>query len=84
MVDIDNITDEDYFAAMKMMFHTEGWQLMMLELKQQSELIGDIQDIKTLETLHFNKGQLNAIGKILNFQDILARAEQDAEADESS
>jgi hypothetical protein len=82
MVDIDSITDEEYFAAMKMMFQTDGWQIMMQELKQQSELIGDIQDIKSIESLHFNKGQLNAIGKILNFQDILARAEK--ETDEGS
>ena len=79
MIDLDNMTNEDYFASMKMMFRTEGWQILLVELDQQADLIGDIQDIKTIEGLHFNKGQLNAIGRLLNFEETLRRAEEESE-----
>ncbi len=82
MIDEENLSqmsDEDYFASMKMMFRTDGWQILLVELKQQADLIGDIQDIKTIEGLHFHKGQLNAIGRLLNFEETLRRAEDEAE-----
>ena len=80
-MDLEQMTDEAYFGHMKMMFRTEGWQILLQELEQQAEIIGDIQDIKTIDVLHFNKGQLNAIGKLLNFEDILKRAEDESEED---
>lgn len=83
MIELDNMTDEAYFASMKMMFLTDGWKILLLELKDQADIIGDIQDISTLETLHFNKGQLNAIGKLLNFEEMILRAEQE-DANEGS
>ena len=79
MIDLDNMTNEDYFASMKMMFRTVGWQILLVELDQQADLLGDIQDIKTIEGLHFNKGQLNAIGRLLNFEETLRRAEEESE-----
>jgi len=74
-MDLENMTDEDYFGHMKIMFHTEGWQILMEELKVNAQVIGDIQDIPTWEVLCFNKGQLQAIGKLLNFENTLAQVE---------
>jgi hypothetical protein len=76
-MDLENLTDEAYFAHMKMMFHTDGWSILMQEMTDQAELINDTQDINTIENLHFIKGQLNAIGKLLNFQITLKRAEDE-------
>ena len=47
----------------------------MQELTDQATLVNDAQDIETLEKLHFAKGQLNVIGKFLNFEETLKRAE---------
>ena len=75
-MDLDDITDEEYFAHMKTMCNSEGWRILMLELTDQASIIEDIQDINTIESLHFCKGQLNAIGRLLHFQDTLIRAEK--------
>ena len=82
-MDLENLSDEDYFGHMKMMFRTEGWEILLSELKNQSEMIGDIQDISTVEALHYAKGQLNTIGGILNFEDVIRRSEESQEEDES-
>jgi len=28
-VDYENLTDEDYFACLKLMFKTDGWEVLM-------------------------------------------------------
>jgi hypothetical protein len=76
-MDLTNLTDEDYFAAMKEMFRTDGWEILLLELEDQAALITDVQDIETLEKLHFAKGQLNTIGRLMRFEDTLERAEEE-------
>jgi hypothetical protein len=76
-MDLDSLSDEDYFGHMKTMFNSDGWAILMLELKDNVDIIGDIQDIHTIENLHFCKGQLSAIGKLLRFQETLERAEAD-------
>lgn len=77
----EEISDEEYFAEMKQMMNTPGWSLLMTELADQATLINDTQDIETLERLHHAKGQLSAIAKLLTFEDMLKRAEE--ELDES-
>ncbi len=81
-MDYENLTDEEYFDHMRMLFLQDGWTIFMLELKDQADFINDVQDISTLESLHFAKGQLNAIGKLLNFEEMLKRSQAEAEADE--
>jgi hypothetical protein len=77
-MDLEDLTDEAYFASMKMMFLTDGWKILMQEYKDQADVINDVQDLHTLETLCFAKGQLSAIGKLLNFQDMLLMSEEEA------
>jgi hypothetical protein len=77
-MDLENLTDEQYFAAMKMMFNTDGWIILIQELTDSAALINDVQDIHTLENLHFIKGQLSTLGRILMFQETLKRAEAEA------
>jgi len=77
--EIDNLTDEDYFAYMKEMFRTKGWSILMLELEDQTELIGDVRDILTNDNLHFRKGQISTIDKMLSFEETLLRAETEQE-----
>jgi hypothetical protein len=81
-MELEDITDEDYYAAMKIMFHGDGWQLMMLELGDQVALIEDIQTIKSNEELKFKQGQLATIGYLMNFEATLKAAEESKEEDE--
>jgi|TARA_R110000782_G_scaffold241271_4_gene327764 hypothetical protein len=83
-MDLAHLTDEDYFGHMKTLFQTDGWLILCTELKEQAEQIGDIQDIHDTEGLFIAKGQLAAIGKILNFEETIEKIEaQEKEADES-
>jgi hypothetical protein len=81
-LDTDTLTDEQYFAACKEMFNTDGWSILIGEMNDSVELINDVQDIHTIENLHFIKGQLSTIGRILRFQETLKRAEDEAEDEE--
>lgn len=80
-MDLENLTDEEYFAEMKLMFHTNGWKILMLELADQAALINDVQDLTSGRELYRAKGKLEAIGKILNHEELLARFEKDNEVD---
>jgi hypothetical protein len=76
--EIEDLTDEDYFAYMKEMFKTKGWSILLLELEDQTAFIGDIRDISNNDNLHFRKGQISTIDKLLCFQETLLRAEEEA------
>ena len=80
-VDYENLTDEDYFACLKLMFNTDGWEVLMTELQEQSYQINDVQLCKDPDELRFKQGQLNILGKLLNLQETLKRAEAEAEED---
>jgi hypothetical protein len=82
-VDLDTITDEEYTEAMKDLFLTDGWKLLLLELEDQVHLLEDVQRITTLDDLRYKQGQLHTIGFLLNFADTLAKSEQEAEEDAS-
>jgi mRNA deadenylase 3'-5' endonuclease subunit Ccr4 len=83
-VDLDTITDEVYTNAMKDMFLTEGWQLLLLELEDQVHFLEDIQRITSLDDLRYKQGQLHTIGFLLNFEETVAKAEKEAEEDKES
>ena len=77
-VDYENMTDEDYFACLKLMFNSEGWEVLMIELQEQAHQINDVQQCVDAKDLRFRQGQLNILGKLLNLQDVLKRAEEEA------
>ena len=80
-VDYERMTDEDYFACLKLMFNTEGWEVLMIELQEQAHQINDVQACKDSNELRFRQGQLEILGKLLNLEDVLKRAEEEADAD---
>jgi hypothetical protein len=75
----EDVTDEVYFGELKIMFATDGWKILMWELADNARDINDIQDIKDQDELYFKRGQLATIAKLLNFEDIIERAEKDQE-----
>lgn len=76
-VDFETLTDEEYFGHMKQMFRTEGWEILMEELRDQVKLINDVQLTTDEADLHFRKGQLAAIGVMMNFEATIQRADED-------
>lgn len=76
-VDFDTLTDEEYFGHLKLMFQTPGWEVLMEELRDNVTTIDDVQLVKDQRDLDYKRGQLAAIGILLNFEDTILRAEQE-------
>jgi hypothetical protein len=81
MMNLDDITDEEYYGALKTLFKTEGWKVVIAELEDQASLIADLQTIKTDRELCYKQGQLSTIGYLMNFEETIATAEKEAEED---
>lgn len=81
-VDFDTLTDEDYFGHLKLMFQTDGWDIFVTELEDQAADINNVQDVRDERDLDYKRGQLAAIAVILNFEDRILRAEEEAEVDQ--
>ncbi len=69
------MTNEEYFGSLKMMFSTEGWGVLLGELKNNAGVINDIQAASDENDLHFRKGQLAILGYLLNLEETIARME---------
>ena len=83
LTDREEVTDEIYFGELKLMFQTEGWKILMWELRDNATMLDDVQVVKDLEDLRFKQGQLQAIGRLLNFEGVIQRSEAEAQADAS-
>lgn len=79
-MNLEDITDETYFAELKLMFKTPGWSIFLAELEDNARNINSVEDTHTSDDLFFRKGQLAVLGNILNTESILLRAELDNES----
>tara|TARA_R110002153_G_C13321282_1_gene497130 strand:- start:2117 stop:2380 length:264 start_codon:yes stop_codon:yes gene_type:complete len=59
---------EKYFSDMDVMFDTAGWKTLVGDLSFNATNIDSIEQAKTLEDLHFRKGQLIVIAQIVNLE----------------
>ena len=59
---------EEYFNNFFDLFRSEGWKQFIKDLKENGEVINNIELAKDEQDLFFKKGQLNVIGTILNLQ----------------
>ena len=82
-VDYENLSDEDYFSELKLMFNTTGWEILLIELQELAEQLNDVQACKDPDDLRYRQGQLTILGRILNLEDTLRRAEEDADEAEA-
>jgi hypothetical protein len=84
MMNFEDVTDEEYYAALKMMFKTDGWSLIIAELEDQVTHIENLQTIKNDRELCFKQGQLSTIGFLMNFEESIKTAELEAAEDEAN
>lgn len=73
--------NEEYFAQMKLMMQTPGWQLLLEDLRNNGNAINDVQATKDGDDLYYRKGQLSIIGFILNLEETIRRAEAEQAAE---
>ncbi len=70
-----DVTLEEYYAELKLMFQSNGWDLLCEELLNNVQVINNLQSVQDQRDLDYKRGQLAAIGVILNFPDTIQRAE---------
>lgn len=59
------------------MFSTKGWQDLVEDIQELKKPIADIRTIKTDESLHFRRGQLDIIDWFLGLKEISEKSYQE-------
>ena len=65
------------------MFRTEGWKNLLEDIKNNGFQIKNLDACKDLKDLHFRKGQLSIISSLLNLEEGLKTAKEQAEQEEA-
>lgn len=81
MMNLEELTDEEYFGALKTMFASEGWKVLMAELADNATNINSVEDTTDGDDLQFRKGQLAVLGNLLNTERTIRIAEEEAQMD---
>lgn len=82
-MDLNSLKDEEYYAHLKELFKTPGWKIFMAECMANATEVNSVEYTKDLDDLWFRKGQLAVLGNILNTENSIRLAEQEALADAS-
>lgn len=82
-IDLERLTDEQYFDALSSLFETTGWGVFLAELAENATNINSVEDTSDVEDLWFRKGQLAVISNVLNLESTTKLAqESDIESSE--
>ena len=80
---MNEVTDEEYFGEMKLMFQTKGWSILVSELASNAQVINNIQATKDGRDLDFRKGQLAVLSFLINLEEAIDNAERENDEDYS-
>ena len=72
-------TDEQFRDAMFEMFGTQGWRYFVQELISNYQAMDTLNSCNDEKGLFINKGQLIALANIINLEDIMRDADDEAE-----
>ena len=73
---------ETIFNNYNELFNHEGFKQLVQELSTNATQLADIQTVKDIEDLHFRKGQVAAFATIINLQNTITAAREQAEAED--
>ena len=73
---------ETYFNNYNELFNHEGFKQLVQELSTNATQLADIQTVKDIEDLHYRKGQVAAFATIINLQNTITAAREQAEAED--
>lgn len=74
---------EAYFDNYNQLFNHEGFKQLIEELSNNAKQLADIQSVKDLEELFYRKGQVAAFATVINLENTIAAARDQAEAEDS-
>ena len=73
---------ETYFNNYNQLFNHDGFKQLIDELSNNATQLADIQSVKDLEELFFRKGQVAAFATVINLENTITAAREQAEAEE--
>jgi hypothetical protein len=82
MLDLNELTEEQYLSELKMMFLTPGWAIFQAEVADMASILNNIQDVSSEQDLWVKRGRLDQMGITLNYQSSIERAEKEADEKE--
>ena len=74
---------EAYFDNYNQLFNHEGFKQLIEELSNNAKQLADIQSVKDLEELFYRKGQVAAFATVINLENTITLAREQAEAEDS-
>ena len=69
---------ENYYRAYRDMFMSDGWKQLQEDLMSNANVINSVEACKDGNDLSFRKGQLAIIGNIVNLEQQIRLAEEQA------
>lgn len=69
---------ENYYRAYRDMFMSDGWKQLQEDLMSNANVINSVEACKDGNDLSFRKGQLAIIGNIVNLEQQITLAEEQA------
>jgi hypothetical protein len=77
-----NKENEQYYRNYNELFRTEGWKQLLNELASNANQINSVELTEGEDDLYRRKGQLNVIASLLNFENTITMAQEQAENEE--
>lgn len=65
---------EKYYEDLNEMCLTPGWKRLLDELQDEAEALDTITTVSELDELHYRRGKLSVLTRILNLKQILEAA----------
>tara|TARA_Y200000002_G_scaffold74620_1_gene58514 strand:- start:656 stop:898 length:243 start_codon:yes stop_codon:yes gene_type:complete len=72
---------EAYFDNYNQLFNHEGFKQLIEELSNNAKQLADIQSVKDLEELFYRKGQVAAFATVINLENTITLAREQAESE---
>ena len=73
---------ETYFNNYNELFNHEGFKQLVQELSNNATQLADIQTVKDVEDLYYRKGQVAAFATVINLENTITAAREQAEAED--
>lgn len=73
---------ETYFNNYNELFNSEGFKQLVQELSNNATQLADIQTVKDVEDLYYRKGQVVAFATVINLENTITAAREQAEAED--
>jgi len=73
---------EAYFNNYNELFNSDGFKQLIGELSNNATQLADIQSVKDADELFYRKGQVAALATVINLENTITAAREQAEAEE--